>query len=86
MKNYTILVFVLLIGFFATAQKPHEVKKSTALEGHNESFQTHKNLVWKPKEIAKQEGKDLVRLYKYKNSRIKKALSFTTPRNKAKLT
>jgi len=35
--------------------------------------------------IEKTSNKEVARLYKFKNSRIKKALSFTTKRNKAKM-
>jgi hypothetical protein len=86
MKDYAILVFVLFLGHCATAQNPLKIKESTELGFQNNSYQTNKSLAWKSVKISKQDGKDWVRLYKYKNSRIKKALSFTTPRNKAKLT
>ena len=36
-------------------------------------------------EIENANQKSIARLYKYKNSRIKKALTFTTKRNKAKM-
>lgn len=36
-------------------------------------------------EVENANEKSLARLYKYKNSRIKKALTFTTKRNKAKM-
>ena len=37
------------------------------------------------KVITIQNDNSIARLYRYKNSRIKKALAFTTKRNKAKL-
>lgn len=37
------------------------------------------------KEIVKQSEKEVARLYRRKNSRVKKALTFQTKRNKSKL-
>jgi hypothetical protein len=37
------------------------------------------------KEASLKSTNEVARLYKYKNSRVKKALSFTTKKNKAKM-
>ncbi|MCG2461939.1 hypothetical protein K8352_14360 [Flavobacteriaceae bacterium F89] len=83
MKTYPILFAVLFMGSYAAAQKPHKVKESIANEINSHPFLNNESAEGKPFNISKQDG--LVRLYKFKNSRIKKALSFTTPRNRAKL-
>ncbi len=70
MKAIITIIFILFIGVAAQAQDAKEVKVVTV----------EKTVVIKTAEEAK-----VARLYKFKNSRIKKALSFTTKRNKAKL-
>jgi len=71
MKAIVTLLFILLIGFAAQAQENiAEVKVETA-----------------KKEIVTPTAKEnsVARLYRFKNSRIKKELSFKTKRNTAKL-
>ena len=71
MKAIVTLIFILLIGFAAQAQnKTTEVKVETAV-----------------KEIVTPTTKEnsVARLYRFKNSRIKKELSFKTSKNTAKL-
>ncbi len=70
MKAIITIIFILFIGVAAQAQDAKEVKVVTV----------EKTVVIKTAEETK-----VARLYKFKNSRIKKALSFTTKRNKAKL-
>ncbi len=70
MKAIITIIFILFIGVAAQAQDAKEVKVVTV----------EKTVVIKTSEETK-----VARLYKFKNSRVKKALSFTTKRNKAKL-
>ncbi len=70
MKAIITIIFILFIGVAAQAQDAKEVKVVTV----------EKTVVIKTAGETK-----VARLYKFKNSRIKKALSFTTKRNKAKL-
>ena len=78
MKTIATLIFVLFIGVAAQAQNTtKEVKVETVEMGI---------VTVTVKEEVKLETKtEVARLYKYKNSNIKKALSFTTKRNKAKM-
>ena len=78
MKTIATLIFVLFIGVAAQAQNTtKEVKVETVEMGI---------VTLTVKEEVKLETKtEVARLYKYKNSNIKKALSFTTKRNKAKM-
>ena len=72
MKTILTLIFVLTIGVTAQAQDAKvDVKVETVEMTIVTSTTTNENTV--------------ARLYKFKNSRVKKALSFTTKRNKAKL-
>ena len=72
MKTLVTLIFILFIGIAAQAQDtPSEVKVKTVEMSVVTSTTTHENTV--------------ARVYKFKNSRVKKALSFKTKRNKAKL-
>ncbi|AYN68676.1 hypothetical protein D1013_15460 [Euzebyella marina] len=84
MKTVTTLFFVLFLGFQASAKIPtHDVKVDVIKmdivlvdsSDNLESFE--KAQVNSPKGIA--------RLYKSKNSRIKKELTFTTKYNRSKL-
>jgi hypothetical protein len=71
MKAIATLIFILLIGFAAQAQETTaEVKVETAA-----------------KEIITETAKEnsVARLYRFKNSRIKKELSFKTSKNTAQL-
>lgn len=78
MKTILTLLFVLIIGVTAQAQNNTadikvETIKTTIVTSTSEG-------------MVKLESKtEVARLYKFKNSRIKKALSFTTKRNKAKM-
>jgi hypothetical protein len=71
------------MGFYATAQEPRKNKKIPESHRYTEQFGKHSFEKYQKK--SSKNDLDLVRLYKYKNSRIKRALSFATPRNKAKL-
>lgn len=69
MKAIITIVFVLFIGFTAQA-------KDASVEVQLDMVQIE--------QVGKQE-QEVARLHKFKNSRIKKELSFSTKRNKAKL-
>ncbi len=74
MKAIVTIIFILFIGLTAQAQdKAAEVKVETV-----------KTEIVQVTEIA-QEDNAVARLYRRPNSRVKKALNFTTKRNKAKL-
>lgn len=72
MKTIATLVFVLLIGFTAQAKDASVV-----------SFET--GFVSAVKEVKVQDENKVARLYRFKNSRVKKELNFSTKNNKAKL-
>ena len=78
MKTIATLIFILFIGVAAQAQNTTKEVKVETVEMSIVSVTV--------KEEVKLETKtEVARLYKYKNSKIKKALSFTTKRNKAKM-
>ena len=77
MKTLLTLIFVLFIGMAAQA---NNVEQETKVETVTMGIVT----VVKNKVSVKNENK-VARLYMFKNSRIKKELSFTTKMNKAKL-
>jgi len=75
MKATFTLMFVLFIGVCANAQNSNkEINKEI----------TPTETVSKNK-IDLKEKNEVVRLYKFKNSKIKKELSFSTKRGKSKL-
>ncbi|MBT8300763.1 MAG: hypothetical protein KJO63_05490 [Maribacter sp.] len=71
MKTILTLIFVLTIGAAAQAQDAKVDVKVETIEMSIVTTTNNENTV--------------ARLYKFKNSRVKKALSFTTKRNKSKL-
>ena len=71
MKTLLTLIFILFIGVAAQAQDSASETRVIAIEMSIATSTTNENTV--------------ARVYRYKNSRVKKALSFTTKRNKAKL-
>jgi len=71
MKTIITLIFVLFIGVTAQAQDTKNETKVDTVEITVEVSEANENSV--------------ARLYKFKNSKIKKALSFTTKANKSKL-
>ena len=74
MKAIVTIIFILFIGLAAQAQnKTEEVKVETV-----------KTEIVVVTQIT-QEDNAIARLYRRPNSRIKKALNFTTKRNRAKL-
>ena len=78
MKTIATLIFVLFISVAAQAQNTTKEVKVVTIE-----MGITKVTI---KEDVKLETKtEVARLYKYKNSRIKKALKFTTKKNKSKM-
>ena len=78
MKTIATLIFVLFIGVAAQAQTATKEVKVEVIEM---AIVTETS----EDEVAAEKNTEVARLYKYKNSRVKKALSFTTKRNKAKM-
>lgn len=72
MKAIVTFLFVLLICFTAQARDAREAGFDA---GITKTF----------KEVKPGKEKEVARLYRFKNSRVKKELSFSTKRNKAKL-
>ncbi|MEZ4970335.1 MAG: hypothetical protein R2814_11910 [Flavobacteriaceae bacterium] len=77
MKRLLTLIFVLFIGMASQANNVGQEKK---VETVSMGIVT----IVKNKAFVKNEN-NVARLYMFKNSRIKKELSFTTKLNKAKL-
>jgi len=77
MKTIATIFFIFFIGTAAQAQnnttdvKVETIEMSIVTETVNE--------------INLETKTEVARLYKYKNARVTKALSFTTKRNKAKM-
>lgn len=77
MKTIFTIIAVVFFGTVAMAQEnSKEIKVDTVTVGVELNVQIQDNL--------NKDGK-IARLYKFKNSRVKKELSFTTKKNKAKL-
>lgn len=79
MKAIVTFIFIILIGNVAMAQADTKVEvKPQGVE---------LNITVAKEEVKQVEAKEteVARLYMFKNSRVKKALSFNTKRNKAKL-
>ena len=81
MKTIATLIFILFIGVTAQAQNATELVKVETIEMTIVTNTTSNE----NKEAALENKNEVARLYKYKNSRVKKALSFTTKKNKAKM-
>ncbi|MFS4456276.1 hypothetical protein [Maribacter sp. 2304DJ31-5] len=77
MKTIATIIFTIFIGIAAQAQSTTaEVKVETI--GMTIVTET-------AYELDTETKAEVARLYKFKNARVKKALSFTTKRNKAKM-
>ena len=77
MKTIITLIFVFFIGFAAKAQ-------ATTKEVKVETIATSIVTTIELEETANQ-NIQVARLYKFKNSRVKKELAFRTKRNRSKL-
>jgi len=78
MKTIATLIFVLFIGVAAQAQTATEEVKVDVIETTivtETAFET----------ITLESATEVARLYKRSNTRVNKALSFTTKRNRAKM-
>ena len=71
MKTILTIIFVFFIGVAVQAQDTNANVKVETVEMTIVTSTVNKNSV--------------ARLYKFRNSRVKRALAFTTKRNKAKL-
>ncbi|EAR01304.1 hypothetical protein [Maribacter sp. HTCC2170] len=79
MKAIVTIIFIIFFGI--TAQANNEVKEIEVV-----TIELTVVLTLETKnEVKTETTTEVARLYKFKNSRIKKALSFTTKRNKAKM-
>ncbi len=77
MKTIATIFFIFFIGTAVQAQdNTNEVKVTTV-----ETTIVTETV----KELNLETKTEVARLYKFKNARVKKALSFTTKRNKAKM-
>lgn len=74
MKTLVTIIFIFFIGIAAQAQDTSSEVKVNTVE---------MSIVTTTTSTAKENT--VARVYKFKNSRIKKELSFKTKRNKAKL-
>lgn len=83
MKVVLTLLLVIFFGTFTNAQDAKEDTKSVteiSIVTSTDTETTTDKL-----EIAPVKENSVARLYRHKNARIKKALKFTTKRNRAKL-
>ena len=81
MKAILTLLLVLFIGVAAQAQSSVVETKVVKVETIEMGMVTFTP----SEEVALEKNIEVARLYKFKNSRIKKALNFTTKKNKAKM-
>ena len=79
MKAIVTIIFIIFFGITAQAQNNTQEVKVETIEMTIVIATETKN------EVKTETTTEVARLYKFKNSRIKKALSFTTKRNKAKM-
>ena len=78
MKTIATLIFVLFIGVNAQARTATEEVKVNAVEMTIVTETTFE-------EVTFESNTPVARLYKRSDAKVKKALSFTTKRNKAKM-
>lgn len=78
MKTIATLIFVLFIGVTAQAQTATEEVKVDTVEMTIVTETTFEA-------VTLETATEVARLYKRENTRVKKALSFTTKRNRAKM-
>ena len=78
MKTLITLIFVLFIGVAAQAQTTTEDVKVETIEM---TIVTETTI----EEVVADKNTEVARLYKRSNSRVKKALTFSTKRNRAKM-
>ena len=78
MKNILTILFIVFISVAAQAQTQTE---TTSVELETVEM----TIVNEVEEVKLEEEVKVARLYKFKNSRVKKALAFKTKRDKAKM-
>lgn len=83
MKTIITLIFVLFISVAAQAQNNTKEVKVETIEMNIVTLTSFEEVSFEAFTIGNET--EVARLYKFKNSRIKKALTFTTKRNKAKM-
>ena len=76
MKNILTILFIVFISVAAQAQT-----ETTSVELETVEM----TIVNEVEEVKLEEEVKVTRLYKFKNSRVKKALAFKTKRDKAKM-
>ena len=79
MKAIVTIIFIIFFGITAQAQNNTKEVQVETIEMTIVTTTKTKN------EVKTETTTEVARLYKFKNSRVKKALSFTTKRNKAKM-
>ena len=84
MKSILTLIFVLFFGLTAFAQNTNTNDTVEPIE-MGVVLDSGINTINDTKEIKIDTEKSVARLYKFKNSRVKKALAFTTKKDKPKL-
>lgn len=77
MKTVATIFFIIFIGTAASAQDTNETVKVDTIEMGIVTQTTPS--------VIKERTQEVARLYKFKNSRIKKELSFTTKANSPKM-
>lgn len=94
MKSIITLLFILLCGVAALANtNDHRLELNPKIESHDQIqfsqigtfLDSGIVIVTEYTEVETATKTNVARLYKFKNSRIKKALAFKTKRNKAKM-
>lgn len=94
MKAILTILFVLICGAAALAStNDNQLVLNPQIENHDEikftemgtTMDTGIVVATSYNEVETATEIEVARLYKFKNSRIKKALAFTTKRNKAKM-
>jgi len=78
MKTIVTLIFIIFIGTAAQAHTATEEVKVETIEMTIVSETA-------TEEVVAEKNSEVARLYRRANSRVKKALSFTTKRNRAKM-
>lgn len=84
MKAILTFSLILFLGGISMAQQASETSNSNTQEV--KSISIEKSMDTEKKDILKEvKEPGIVRLYRYKNSRVKSALIFSTKKNKPKL-
>lgn len=84
MKAVLTILCVLIFGAIALAQNIESHDKVQSIEMGIVLVTSNDHIVSK-KEMATQKENGVARLYRYKNSRVKRELAFATKNDKAKL-